>query len=51
VIAAVLLYRALTYLLPIPLGAAAALAWRHAPGLSRPAPGACAEQLPHVTHE
>jgi uncharacterized membrane protein YbhN (UPF0104 family) len=33
VIAAVLLFRALTYLLPIPLGAAAALAWRHAPGL------------------
>jgi uncharacterized protein (TIRG00374 family) len=43
VIAAVLLYRALTYLLPIPLGAAAALAWRHAPGLSRPAPGGSAE--------
>jgi uncharacterized membrane protein YbhN (UPF0104 family) len=35
VIAAVLVYRALTYLLPIPLGAAAALAWRHAPGLIR----------------
>jgi uncharacterized membrane protein YbhN (UPF0104 family) len=33
VIAAVLLFRALTYLLPIPLGAAAALAWRHAPAL------------------
>ena len=34
VIAAVLVYRALTYLLPIPLGAAAALAWRHAPALA-----------------
>jgi uncharacterized membrane protein YbhN (UPF0104 family) len=34
VIAAVLLFRALTYLLPIPLGAVAALAWRHAPGLA-----------------
>jgi uncharacterized membrane protein YbhN (UPF0104 family) len=33
VIAAVLLFRALTYLLPIPLGAAAALAWRHAPAV------------------
>jgi len=45
VIAAVLLYRALTYLLPIPLGAAAGLAWQHAPALihrssiaGRPAP-------------
>ena len=39
VIAAVLLFRALTYLLPIPLGAAAALAWRHVPALvgARPA--------------
>jgi putative heme transporter len=35
VIAAVLLFRALTYLLPIPLGAAAALAWRHPPALLR----------------
>lgn len=33
VIAAVLLYRALTYLPPIPLGIAAGLAWRHAPAL------------------
>ncbi len=33
VIAAVLLYRALTYLLPIPLGIAAGLAWRHAPAI------------------
>ena len=40
VIAAVLLFRALTYLLPIPLGAVAALAWRHAPALiHRGAPG------------
>jgi putative heme transporter len=38
VIAAVLMYRALTYLLPIPLGAAAALAWRHAPALIRGRP-------------
>jgi uncharacterized membrane protein YbhN (UPF0104 family) len=40
VIAAVLLFRALTYLLPIPLGAAAALVWRHAPGLIRARPPA-----------
>ena len=42
VTAAVLLYRAVTYLPPIPLGALACLAWRHAPGLirrgARPAP-------------
>jgi uncharacterized membrane protein YbhN (UPF0104 family) len=38
VTAAVLLYRAVTYLPPIPLGAAAFLAWRHAPALIRPAP-------------
>jgi putative heme transporter len=49
VIAAVLLFRALTYLLPIPLGAVAALAWQHAPGLIRarpreaPPPGAAGE--------
>jgi uncharacterized protein (TIRG00374 family) len=36
--AAVLLYRAVTYLPPIPLGAAAFLVWRHAPGLIHPAP-------------
>ncbi len=35
VTAAVLLYRAVTYLPPIPLGALACLAWRHAPGLTR----------------
>jgi uncharacterized membrane protein YbhN (UPF0104 family) len=33
VTAAVLLYRAVTYLPPIPLGAIACLAWRHAPTL------------------
>jgi uncharacterized membrane protein YbhN (UPF0104 family) len=36
VTAAVLLYRAVTYLPPIPLGAIACLVWRHAPGLIRP---------------
>jgi hypothetical protein len=38
VTAAVLLYRAVTYLPPIPLGAAAYLIWQHAPRLlhSRP---------------
>jgi uncharacterized membrane protein YbhN (UPF0104 family) len=38
--AAVLLYRAVTYLPPIPLGAIACLAWRYAPGLihADPAP-------------
>ena len=38
VTAAVLLYRAVTYLPPIPLGAAAFLAWRHAPALIHPTP-------------
>jgi len=40
VTAAVLLYRAVTYLPPIPLGALACLAWRHAPALigTRPPP-------------
>jgi uncharacterized membrane protein YbhN (UPF0104 family) len=33
VTAAVLLYRAVTYLPPIPLGVIACLTWRHAPGL------------------
>jgi uncharacterized protein (TIRG00374 family) len=33
VTAAVLLYRAVTYLPPIPLGAIACLTWRHAPAL------------------
>jgi len=38
--AAVLLYRAVTYLPPIPLGAIACLAWRYTPGLihTDPAP-------------
>jgi putative heme transporter len=35
VTAAVLLYRAVTFLLPIPCGALACLAWRYAPALSR----------------
>jgi putative heme transporter len=42
VTAAVLLYRAVTYLPPIPLGAAACLVWRHVPALihaSPPNPG------------
>ena len=38
VTAAVLLYRAVTYLPPIPLGAAACLVWRHAPGLIHAGP-------------
>jgi uncharacterized protein (TIRG00374 family) len=38
VTAAVLLYRAVTYLPPIPLGAAAFLVWRHAPALIHPTP-------------
>src|SRR6202034_3658168 len=36
--AAVLLYRAVTYLPPIPLGAAAFLVWRHAPALIHSTP-------------
>ena len=36
--AAVLLYRAVTYLPPIPLGAIACLIWRHAPALIRSSP-------------
>jgi putative heme transporter len=38
VTAAVLLYRAVTYLPPIPLGALSCLAWRHAPRLIRRRP-------------
>jgi hypothetical protein len=38
VTAAVLLYRAVTYLVPIPGGALACLAWRFAPALRRRAP-------------
>ena len=36
VTAAVLLYRAVTYLPPIPLGAVACLVWRHSPALIHP---------------
>ena len=36
VTAAVLLYRAVTYLPPIPLGAIACLTWQHAPALIHP---------------
>jgi len=39
VTAAVLLYRAVTFLPPIPLGAVACLLWRHAPGVIHPSPG------------
>jgi putative heme transporter len=38
VTAAVLLWRAVTYLPPIPLGAAAFLLWQHAPALIHPTP-------------
>ena len=48
VTAAVLLYRAVTYLPPIPLGAAACLAWRHAPTLIRASPRGAA-QLAEIT--
>jgi putative heme transporter len=48
VTAAVLLYRAVTYLPPIPLGAAACLAWRHAPTLIRARPRGAA-QLAEIT--
>lgn len=40
VVAAVLVYRALTYLLQIPLGAAAYLVWRRTAGRAEVAPGA-----------
>jgi uncharacterized protein (TIRG00374 family) len=46
VTAAVLLYRAVTYLPPIPLGAAAFLLWRHAPALIHPAPADAAPAGP-----
>jgi uncharacterized membrane protein YbhN (UPF0104 family) len=48
VTAAVLLYRAVTYLPPIPLGAVACLAWRHAPTLIRASPRGAA-QLAEIT--
>ena len=47
VTAAVLLYRAVTYLLPIPIGVIAWLTWRHAPGLLLGRLGSAAQQ-PHV---
>jgi uncharacterized protein (TIRG00374 family) len=40
VTAAVLVYRAVTYLPPIPLGAIACLTWRHAPALIHAKPAA-----------
>ena len=43
VTAAVLLYRAVTYLPPIPLGATACLAWRHAPALIHAEPAAASQ--------
>jgi uncharacterized membrane protein YbhN (UPF0104 family) len=46
VTAAVLLYRTLTYLPPIPLGALACLVWRHAPALVATRPGPAAEAQP-----
>jgi uncharacterized protein (TIRG00374 family) len=51
VTAAVLLYRAATYLPPIPLGALACLAWRHAPWLIRrsQAPEPVAEVIEAIT--
>ena len=44
VTAAVLLWRAVTYLPPIPLGAAAFLVWRHAPALIHPSPAGLASK-------
>lgn len=46
VTAAVLLYRAVTYLPSIPLGAAACLAWRYAPGLIHPVPSGGHRDVP-----
>ena len=43
VTAAVLLYRAVTYLPPIPLGAIACLIWRHAPALLHAKPAAASQ--------
>jgi putative heme transporter len=51
VTAAVLLYRAVTYLPPIPLGAAALLVWRHAPALIHPAPVSRPGQPVHLALE
>jgi uncharacterized membrane protein YbhN (UPF0104 family) len=55
VTAAVLLYRAVTYLPPIPLGAIACLTWQHAPALIHPKladtgqPALAGEDAPHRT--
>jgi uncharacterized membrane protein YbhN (UPF0104 family) len=47
VTAAVLLYRAVTYLPPIPIGAVAYLIWRHAPALIHPRPDSDGMAIPH----
>jgi uncharacterized protein (TIRG00374 family) len=49
VTAAVLLYRAVTYLPPIPLGAAAFLVWRHAPALIHPTPVSAPSASPPIS--
>jgi uncharacterized membrane protein YbhN (UPF0104 family) len=49
VTAAVLLYRAVTYLPTIPLGALACLVWRHAPALIRARPPAAAPAPGEIT--
>jgi putative heme transporter len=46
VTAAVLLYRAVTYLVPIPIGVIAWLTWRHAPWLLRARSGTAAPPAP-----
>jgi putative heme transporter len=46
VTAAVLLYRAVTYLPPIPLGAIAYLVWQHAPTLIHPSPAGDGTTIP-----
>ena len=48
VTAAVLLYRAVTYLPPIPLGAAACLLWRHAPALIHTSPPDADPAIPYA---
>jgi uncharacterized membrane protein YbhN (UPF0104 family) len=48
VTAAVLLYRAVTYLPPIPLGAIACLIWQHAPTLTHPRPPLTPSGQPHA---
>jgi uncharacterized membrane protein YbhN (UPF0104 family) len=49
VTAAVLLYRAVTYLPTIPLGALACLVWRHAPALIRVSPHDAAQAPEEIT--